>query len=196
MLRAFRGLGHWPETAFGEITHCIGGGSDPTEQNATSGARSTRIRPVSEWRDPGLNCRAGTGGQQYGSRPTGRAERLLIWNPTRCPGPSKAGSPGRADPSPNALTFYIWMTYYVAHLGMDTKKSDLLQGTLDMLVLKIVALGPIHGYAIAQRIIRFRARCYRCSKARCIRRCIVWRSVACYRRNGGRSAAGKRSSIR
>jgi len=35
---------------------------------------------------------------------------------------------------------------------MYTKKSDLLQGTLDMLVLKIVALGPIHGYAIAQRI--------------------------------------------
>jgi PadR family transcriptional regulator PadR len=35
---------------------------------------------------------------------------------------------------------------------MDRKKSDLLQGTLDMLVLKIVALGPIHGYGIAQRI--------------------------------------------
>jgi PadR family transcriptional regulator PadR len=35
---------------------------------------------------------------------------------------------------------------------MNAKKSDLLQGTLDMLVLKIVALGPIHGYAIAQRI--------------------------------------------
>ena len=35
---------------------------------------------------------------------------------------------------------------------METKKSDLLQGTLDMLVLKIVAFGPIHGYAIAQRI--------------------------------------------
>lgn len=31
-------------------------------------------------------------------------------------------------------------------------KSDLLPGTLDMLILKIVALGPIHGYAIAQRI--------------------------------------------
>jgi len=31
-------------------------------------------------------------------------------------------------------------------------KSDLLQGTLDMLILKIVALGPIHGYGIAQRI--------------------------------------------
>ena len=35
---------------------------------------------------------------------------------------------------------------------MDSEKSDLLQGTLDMLILKIVALGPIHGYGIAQRI--------------------------------------------
>ena len=35
---------------------------------------------------------------------------------------------------------------------MDLPKSDLLQGTLDMLILKIVALGPIHGYGIAQRI--------------------------------------------
>ena len=32
------------------------------------------------------------------------------------------------------------------------KQLDLLQGTLDMLILKIVALGPIHGYAISQRI--------------------------------------------
>ncbi|HEY6446786.1 MAG TPA: PadR family transcriptional regulator [Acidobacteriaceae bacterium] len=31
-------------------------------------------------------------------------------------------------------------------------KSDLLQGTLDMLILKIVALGPIHGYGISLRI--------------------------------------------
>jgi transcriptional regulator len=34
----------------------------------------------------------------------------------------------------------------------DHRKSDLLQGTLDMLILKVVALGPIHGYAIAQRL--------------------------------------------
>ena len=33
-----------------------------------------------------------------------------------------------------------------------SSKSDILQGTLDLLILKIVALGPIHGYAIAQRI--------------------------------------------
>ena len=30
--------------------------------------------------------------------------------------------------------------------------SSLLQGTLDLLILKIVALGPIHGYGIAHRI--------------------------------------------
>ena len=35
---------------------------------------------------------------------------------------------------------------------MRSPKSDLPQGTLDMLILKVVALGPIHGYAIAQRI--------------------------------------------
>ena len=31
-------------------------------------------------------------------------------------------------------------------------KSDLPQGTLDLLILKIVALGPVHGYAIARRL--------------------------------------------
>jgi transcriptional regulator len=30
--------------------------------------------------------------------------------------------------------------------------AELLQGTLDMLILKVVALRPIHGYAIVQRI--------------------------------------------
>jgi len=35
---------------------------------------------------------------------------------------------------------------------MASDKSDLLQGTLDLLVLKIVALEPAHGYGIAQRI--------------------------------------------
>ena len=35
---------------------------------------------------------------------------------------------------------------------MPIHKSDLLQGTLDMLILKIVALGPVHGYGISQRI--------------------------------------------
>jgi transcriptional regulator len=31
-------------------------------------------------------------------------------------------------------------------------KFDLPQGTLDLLILRVVALGPVHGYAIAQHI--------------------------------------------
>jgi len=33
-----------------------------------------------------------------------------------------------------------------------TKRNDLLQGTLDLLVLKTLALGAQHGWAISQRI--------------------------------------------
>ncbi|HVW03895.1 MAG TPA: PadR family transcriptional regulator [Vicinamibacterales bacterium] len=32
------------------------------------------------------------------------------------------------------------------------KKADVLQGTLDLLILKTLAGSPLHGYAIAQRI--------------------------------------------
>jgi PadR family transcriptional regulator PadR len=35
---------------------------------------------------------------------------------------------------------------------MNEDRSEFLKGTLDMLILKIVALGPIHGYAISQRM--------------------------------------------
>ena len=35
---------------------------------------------------------------------------------------------------------------------MTTPKSDLPQGTLDLLILKVLALGPMHGYAVAQRL--------------------------------------------
>lgn len=52
------------------------------------------------------------------------------------------------------------MTYYrscsslcVERLGIVTKKPDLLQGTLDLLVLKMLAQEPAHGYAIAQKIL-------------------------------------------
>ena len=35
---------------------------------------------------------------------------------------------------------------------MNKAKSDLLQGTLDMLILKTLALEPAHGWGISQRI--------------------------------------------
>lgn len=54
-----------------------------------------------------------------------------------------------------SLTIYISQAEYVERLGENMaplEKTDLLQGTLDMLILKVVALGPIHGYGISQRI--------------------------------------------
>jgi PadR family transcriptional regulator, regulatory protein PadR len=35
---------------------------------------------------------------------------------------------------------------------MTEDRAEFLKGTLDMLVLKVLALGPSHGYAIAQRM--------------------------------------------
>jgi PadR family transcriptional regulator, regulatory protein PadR len=35
---------------------------------------------------------------------------------------------------------------------MAAAKSDLLQGTLDLLILQVAALRPVHGYAVAQRL--------------------------------------------
>src|ERR1700749_4852237 len=37
-------------------------------------------------------------------------------------------------------------------VGMPEKTSDLIQGTLDMLILKTLALEPMHGYGISVRI--------------------------------------------
>jgi PadR family transcriptional regulator PadR len=34
----------------------------------------------------------------------------------------------------------------------DEKQLDLLQGTLDLLILKAVSLGPLHGYGVLLRI--------------------------------------------
>ena len=34
----------------------------------------------------------------------------------------------------------------------NSLRFDLPQGTLDLLILRVVALAPVHGYAIAQRI--------------------------------------------
>src|SRR4029434_1708312 len=36
--------------------------------------------------------------------------------------------------------------------SVTDQKADLLQGTLDMLILKALSLGPLHGYGIINRI--------------------------------------------
>jgi PadR family transcriptional regulator PadR len=38
---------------------------------------------------------------------------------------------------------------------MPDDRPDLLQGTLDMLIMKALQLGPLHGYAIARRVQQF-----------------------------------------
>ena len=35
-----------------------------------------------------------------------------------------------------------------------SKPSDLVQGTLDLLILKILALEPLHGFAVGQRLLQ------------------------------------------
>ena len=37
---------------------------------------------------------------------------------------------------------------------MPTQDTKLLQGTLDMLILKALSLGPLHGYGVGQRIMQ------------------------------------------
>jgi PadR family transcriptional regulator, regulatory protein PadR len=37
-------------------------------------------------------------------------------------------------------------------LCVDTENTDLIQGTLDMLILKTLSLEPMHGFGIARRV--------------------------------------------
>jgi PadR family transcriptional regulator, regulatory protein PadR len=37
-------------------------------------------------------------------------------------------------------------------MAADNRPVDILQGTLDMLILKAVSLGPLHGYGVLLRI--------------------------------------------
>jgi PadR family transcriptional regulator, regulatory protein PadR len=40
----------------------------------------------------------------------------------------------------------------VVEATMDTPKTDVIQGTLDMLILKTLSLEPMHGFGIARRV--------------------------------------------
>src|SRR6516225_3371680 len=44
---------------------------------------------------------------------------------------------------------------------MPEKQTDLVQGTLDMLILKTLALEPMHGYGIAVRLEQVSRRVFR-----------------------------------
>jgi PadR family transcriptional regulator PadR len=53
----------------------------------------------------------------------------------------------------------IWMSYLDTHnegsvssRHMDHPNTDIIQGTLDMLILKTLSLEPMHGFGIARRV--------------------------------------------
>jgi hypothetical protein len=65
-----------------------------------------------------------------------------------------------------------------------SKPTDLVQGTLDLLILKIIALEPMHGWAIAQRIRQVSSDVLQVGKARCIPRCTNWNAKGGSNRSG------------
>src|SRR5499426_1272376 len=46
----------------------------------------------------------------------------------------------------------VWIPRLSRKGGVVAKQMELLQGTLDMLILKAVSLGPLHGYGVLLRI--------------------------------------------
>ena len=80
---------------------------------------------------------------------------------------------------------------------MSDAKTELLRGTLDMLILKVVALGPVHGYAIAQRLRQISKDFLQVHRGRCIRRCTGWKIAGGCKRNGRiRRRGARRNFIR
>ena len=68
---------------------------------------------------------------------------------------------------------------------MPEERADLPQGTLDLLILKVVGPGAPHGYAIAQTPPAALTRRRRTSsRARSTPRCTAWRTAVCWRPSG------------
>jgi hypothetical protein len=80
-------------------------------------------------------------------------------------------------------------------MGRDT--PDLPQGTLDMLVLKALSLGSMHGYGIGQRIQQLADNMLRVEEGTCIRRFIASNDTAGSRASGAcRTTTGAHAFMR
>ena len=78
-----------------------------------------------------------------------------------------------------------------------SKPSDLVQGTLDLLVLKILALEPLHGWALSQRLKQVSGEVLQVSDGSLYPRCTSWNNRDGFRRSGKRPrTTGGRSSTR
>jgi len=67
---------------------------------------------------------------------------------------------------------------------MKHAKSDLLQGTLDLLILRTLASGNMHGWGISQRLQQISQDVLQVNQGRSTRRCIASNS------KGGSSPPG------
>jgi len=67
---------------------------------------------------------------------------------------------------------------------MARERIDLPQGTLDLLILKTLALGPQHGWAISERIQQVSGEVLQVQQGRSIHRSIGWRDAGGSRRSG------------
>ena len=56
---------------------------------------------------------------------------------------------------------------------MTSRSTELLQGTLDLLILKAISLGPLHGYGVLLGFSKSRTTHCRFRKALCTRPCIA-----------------------
>jgi hypothetical protein len=74
------------------------------------------------------------------------------------------------------------------------KTVDLLQGTLDMLILKAVSIGPRHGTGFCSASNKSPKSGWKSSRARSIRRCIGSSTKASLRANGANRRTGARAS--
>jgi hypothetical protein len=59
-----------------------------------------------------------------------------------------------------------------------SKPSDLVQGTLDMLLLKILALEPMNGFAVSQRLKQVSGDVLQVSDGSLYRLCTSWNRKA------------------
>ena len=77
---------------------------------------------------------------------------------------------------------------------MSSPKSDPPQGTLDLLILKVATLGPIHGYTIAQRIHQISREALQVQQGSLYPALHRWKIGDCWRRNGRNPTPGARRS--
>src|SRR5262252_7701739 len=80
------------------------------------------------------------------------------------------------------LTFYskalIFLQGVYRRGILAPDQNNLLQGTLDMMILKALALGELHGLGVSRRIEQITQGTFQVKPARSSRLCIAWKNEA------------------